>query len=190
VAFPQNNGRGDLHLGHPGVRLNPVGNVVVFVTGTILMRTTIHWFGAAGLVVGAILGDCVEAVGGHVATARVAVVASPVVVAPTPYVVRRAARYQRRYGVPVAVAVPVGPVGVVGYPYTAVAVGAPLIPVTTWRSPTGFVYRDDYQSNVMPRFQPPASPQTPPETLAVPELEPPAPPADALEAIPAPPAER
>lgn len=154
------------------------------------MRTAIPWFGAVGLVVGAILGDCGEAAGGHVATARVAVVASPVVVAPAPYVARRAARYQRRYGVPVAVAVPVAPVGVVGYPYAAVAVGAPLIPVTTWRSPTGFVYRDGYQSNVMPRFYPPTNPQAQPETLATPELEPPTLPGDALETIPTPPAER
>lgn len=154
------------------------------------MRTTIRCFGAAGLVVGVIFANCGETMGGHVATARVAVVASPVVVAPAPYVVRKAARYQRRFGAPVAVAVPVVPVGVVGYPYAAVPVVAPLIPVTTWRSPTGFVYRDDYQSNVMPRFYPPADPQPQAASPAAPELEPPSPPAEALETIPAPPAER
>ncbi|MBN1911658.1 MAG: hypothetical protein JW818_18090 [Pirellulales bacterium] len=112
-------------------------------------------------------------------------VAPPVVVAPVPRTARQAYRMQRRLGYPAAVvAMPV--------PYALAVPVAPPLPVTTWRSPTGFVYRYDYQSAVMPSWPGPATAgEAGPEVQPQPSWPMPAPeavptPAPQPEAIPAP----
>jgi len=132
-----------------------------------------------------------------VVVAPAPVVVAPVVAPVPPGVVRRAARVQRRWGYPVAV-------GVV----PAVVVAPPMMQVTTWQSPTGYLYRPEYRSDVMPQWpgvmpSQPAYPQAPeaqptlapqaapapqpaPQSAPMPdwpELEPPAP---GAELIPAP----